>query len=469
MKIIVVGGGTSGILSALALGKEGHEVLVLEKNDKIGGLCRSETIDGYTVDIGVHAITMLNNGPLTRLLDKYSQYLPNFKPYGEYYIRTDQLHKIPVSMHEWMTTAVIPHKDKLLVTSKIIDLMTVGFDKEASVCDIVKDLNLSEPTLEFFDTFSYFLSGEGMDKTPLWRLFTGAGYIPEDDIIPFIYNDLRINPLRKSISKKFDSGRLWNMVDDGLLKSIKNKSKKYITKFMGEARFGSQGYPMGGVQSICNCVCNSMINTTLKTNEEVLKITQEENTYYVYTKNDIYKADVIIYSAPAVTIPNVVKNVEEVNSYNEKFKNIKFSESTTIWVGDEENYFPYIGSEVWVDYPCWATTTSNYDPWLAPKGKHLMGFSFVNSKEEDAIISIENKLNINLDKVDMLHIQKTIPEHASCAIDQFFVYPKIKNNFYVVGTDSDPRSMGVTRASYSVEMMLSEFKNTYQNNLPPKL
>jgi hypothetical protein len=61
----------------------------------------------------------------------------------------------------------------------------------------------------------------------------------------------------------------------------------------------------------------------------------------------------------------------------------------------------------------------------------------------------------------MLYVQETVPEQASCSIGQFFVYPKIDDTFFVVGTDSDPRSMGITRAAYSVEVMLSEFKNIY--------
>jgi hypothetical protein len=90
-----------------------------------------------------------------------------------------------------------------------------------------------------------------------------------------------------------------------------------------------------------------------------------------------------------------------------------------------------------------------------------MGFSFVNSTKERALETIENKLNINLDKADMVYVQETIPEQASCSIGQFFVYPKIDDSFYVVGTDADPRSMGITRAAYSVEVMISEFKNVY--------
>ncbi|WP_421077538.1 FAD-dependent oxidoreductase [Methanothermococcus sp. Ax23] len=469
MKIVVVGGGTSGLLSALALEKKGHDVIVLEK-DKIGGLCRSEHIDGYTVDIGVHAITMLNDGPLIRLLKKYSKYLPNFRPYGDYYIRTDKLHNIPVSMQEWTTTPIVPNRDKILITTKIIDLMTSGFSKETSVYDVIKDMNLSKTSIDFFDTICYFLSGEDAKKTPLWRLFTGAGYIPEDDILPFIYEDLKINPLKTVLFKKFNRNKIMDILNAGFLSSIKSGSKRYINKFINKNRYWTQGYPLGGVQSICNCILYSLDKTDIK-QEEVKKIIEtsnknnknNKNGYIVKTNKNSYYADVVIYSAPSRLLPDIAK-IPEIQKNKHNLKNIKFTESLTVWIGHEENPFPYMGSEVWIDYPCWATCTSNYDKSLAPDGKHLLGFSFVNTKKEDALNIIENKLNLNLSKADMIHFQEHIPEQASCAVNQFFVYPKVRDNFYVVGTDADPRSMGITRAAYSVEVMLSEFENTFSKN-----
>ena len=155
MKVGIVGGGISGLLSALSLERESYKVILFEK-DKIGGLCRSEKIDGYQVDIGVHAVTMLNNGPLIRLLKKYSKYLPNFRPYGDYYIRTDKLHNIPVSMQEWTTTPIVPNRDKILITTKIIDLMTSGFSKETSVYDVIKDMNLSKTSIDFLIQYVIF-------------------------------------------------------------------------------------------------------------------------------------------------------------------------------------------------------------------------------------------------------------------------------------------------------------------------
>jgi protoporphyrinogen oxidase len=48
----ILGGGLTGLTLARLLHEEGEEVIVLEKEDDIGGLCRSQTKDGFTFDIG---------------------------------------------------------------------------------------------------------------------------------------------------------------------------------------------------------------------------------------------------------------------------------------------------------------------------------------------------------------------------------------------------------------------------------
>jgi len=80
--VIVIGGGISGLLSALTLSKYGKNVLVLEKNSSVGGNCNSYTVDGFQVDTGPHAITHLREGPLRRLIDEYFTYVPVFLDYG---------------------------------------------------------------------------------------------------------------------------------------------------------------------------------------------------------------------------------------------------------------------------------------------------------------------------------------------------------------------------------------------------
>ncbi len=50
MRVAVLGGGITGILTARTLVERGYDVHVFEASERIGGLCRSETIDGYVCD-----------------------------------------------------------------------------------------------------------------------------------------------------------------------------------------------------------------------------------------------------------------------------------------------------------------------------------------------------------------------------------------------------------------------------------
>ncbi|HON40057.1 MAG TPA: NAD(P)-binding protein, partial [Methanoculleus sp.] len=52
MKSAILGGGLTGMTLARLLHERGGRVIVLEGNDKVGGLCRSRTEAGFTFDIG---------------------------------------------------------------------------------------------------------------------------------------------------------------------------------------------------------------------------------------------------------------------------------------------------------------------------------------------------------------------------------------------------------------------------------
>ena len=56
MKNIVVGGGISGLLVAYELVKKGEEVIVIEKEKKIGGLLATDTISQIPIEKFYHHI-----------------------------------------------------------------------------------------------------------------------------------------------------------------------------------------------------------------------------------------------------------------------------------------------------------------------------------------------------------------------------------------------------------------------------
>ncbi len=91
MKLAILGGGLAAISLAYFLqeNQQIEEITIFEKEDAIGGLCRSIHKDGYTYDIGPHILfskdkemlnLMLEVAPETNkelLINNYLQNIPS--------------------------------------------------------------------------------------------------------------------------------------------------------------------------------------------------------------------------------------------------------------------------------------------------------------------------------------------------------------------------------------------------------
>ena len=65
MKIAILGGGISGVALARMLAADRHDVTVLEKSERPGGLCKSRVVDGFTFDeAGGHILFSKNKDVL---------------------------------------------------------------------------------------------------------------------------------------------------------------------------------------------------------------------------------------------------------------------------------------------------------------------------------------------------------------------------------------------------------------------
>ena len=51
-KAIIAGAGLSGLTAARALQRTGHEAIIFEASDGVGGRVRTDIIDGYQLDRG---------------------------------------------------------------------------------------------------------------------------------------------------------------------------------------------------------------------------------------------------------------------------------------------------------------------------------------------------------------------------------------------------------------------------------
>ena len=426
---IIIGAGVSGLLAALVLSKEGKKVLVVEKSDCLGGNCRTYEINGYHMDTGPHAITGLLNGPLKILMDRYFSVTPKFAPIRSYYARWQKkLQEIPITLPQLSYFNILSKRDRVLLAGAMMDAVAnSSINKNAlekSVYDYIKKYNFSAKSIRFIDTMSYFLSGKSMKETPAWRMLGGSGYVDEDD------------------------------------SSAKSHLKKII-KFAKHS-YSSQGYPLGGIQNITSSILNSIPKNKIrfKTGEKAVKFIVKNNSVKgVQTDKGTYYGNIVVYSGFMNDLPNLTSELSP--GYKSELKKIKQTKSATLWLG-LKNKIPemsYLGSEVYFDTntPYWAIPVSNFDSDLAPRNKQLIGFTTVIKEDdpEKQFHKLKHSIFAALPNIkrniEFEHAQITIPEKAAITIGVKFPSPKSPiKGLYLVGTDTDTRSMGVTRASYSV-------------------
>jgi len=445
--VIVVGGGISGLMSALAIGKHGNRVLVLEEQSLPGGNCNSYMVDGFQVDTGPHAITGLTHGPLRQIINEYLDYTPVFLSYGTYFVRTSKgLTNIPSNIAEFVGFDVLPRRDRIMISqaiTKALTLTSFGVDTSAqSVYDFLPR-NLSTQSIEFTDAICYFLTGRSMRETSVHRVLAGSNFVDDE-----IKEDTNHSTLTEQLT--------------GRITRLSRLATNRVSK--------SQAYVRGGLKSFLNAVIYSMPkNVEIRTNQRVNKIlTSGGIVAGVETDDESFTCDVVVYSGFAKQLPRLVDELP--GQYISNLGRIAQTKSLTAWLGlsREMPEFNYIGSEIWFQkHAYWAMPISNYTDGLAPKGKQLVGFTFVvdetktiESEKRRAMDTIVEAVPRIEQFIEMEHYQIATPEKASVTINGYIAENRTPvKNLYLVGTDTDRRSMGITRAGFSVLNVLKLLKN----------
>ncbi len=458
--VIVVGGGISGLLTALTLGKHGKKVLVLEKDAIVGGNCNSYTVDGFQVDTGPHAITHLKEGPLRRLMDEYFTYMPVFMDYGHYYVRTEKgLARIPSNLKEFATFDVLPRKDRLLLSQALTKAITLNafgmLDGNRSVYEFLPK-GLSRDATEFVDAIAPFLSGKSMKETSVNRVLYGSSFV-RDSVSEDIFED-----------GQEENSSYTSIITDRLSKYQLTTRLSTLSRLATNKAAYAQAYPRGGLKSLLNAVLYSMPDTvSIRTGSRVSEIlTRNDKVSGVATDSDSFTSESVVYSGFIKSLPILVSLPSD---FTENLSRIDQTLSLTIWLGLSEKMteFDYTGSEVWFKGGAyWAMPISNYDTGIAPGGKQLIGFTFVikdrkniESEKKRALEIIYRAVPGIEKRIEMTHCQVTIPEKAAVTIDGYFAQQRSPiANLYLVGTDTDNRSMGITRAAYSVLELLKVMK-----------
>jgi protoporphyrinogen/coproporphyrinogen III oxidase len=138
-RIAVIGAGISGLCCAYWLDKNGFDVQVFEKNDRVGGSIVTEKEKGYLIDLGPNS-ALETSDTLRDLIRELG--LEEQKVYGNeasnnrYVVRDGKLHPIPMSPPKFLKTKLFSARAKLRLLKEPFIKPTDGND--ISLADFVR-------------------------------------------------------------------------------------------------------------------------------------------------------------------------------------------------------------------------------------------------------------------------------------------------------------------------------------------
>lgn len=336
---IVIGSGIGGLAAALLLLHQNKSVLVLEKNNLIGGRFTSFKKDEFTIDLGVHVISRSEKGPLGEVLRRVG--IESQVSYTK--VR-------PISSYNGKTF-IFPHDLKDMVPEKEFE----------AVLRFLSDVRtMSEDEVKSYDDL---------------------------DVKTFL-NQYTKDPLIHSC--------IWNVTSIYLcLPTWLASAGEFMRclRWEGEAR--SSGYPIGG----CGVIVKEFVDGINKFGGEIMvgkkvnKIVVEDGKVCgVMAGNEFFQSDMIISNADIKqTIFNMVGPEHFETNYVAYVKELEYSWGgpvlrlaldkkitdmkmlTQFGTTNQEEYYENLGKGIMPDeLNLFMVVPTNFSPSLAPEGKQLV-------------------------------------------------------------------------------------------------
>ncbi len=171
VQVAIVGAGIGGISTANDLAQEGFDLQLFEQEDTIGGLCRSETLDGYTVDTGVHF--PFRSQLVGELETRYSTSIPVAQADCQMVIRSRYRgYRIPYNFLDKRNANTYFSSEEIATLKSIFSaIFQCSMDPQEyatkSVLDVIGDIEMSRKVFQFMDYLTGVCYGTTIDYTPV--------------------------------------------------------------------------------------------------------------------------------------------------------------------------------------------------------------------------------------------------------------------------------------------------------------
>lgn len=338
---IVVGGGIGGLGIATQLQNRGYDTLILEKEDKLGGRGKSINWNGWTLDMGLHLVSLGEGGTLHELCEKVGAEIEWAKYSEDVNIRHE---------NEWIEA-------KRLLSSR---------ESREEIKKIITEISkLSDSEIDNLDDVSWKQWIEKKVESPeLKHMLSVFGMIVTTIVDP---NEMAASEIlwvfRRSIRNR--NQLLAAAYPKGGWRSIIEKLKKVFEKEGGEIKTGTY-------------VDEIKIEDDEATGADIQKKSKLQ-TEFETRDLEFISANRVVCSVPLWNLPEIMDMDKMPDWWTQRIMNIRF-ETTGYFgyiIGLPNQIFDYahfMGAmeTKHVDLPFQAFSSSNFDESVAPDDKMLM-------------------------------------------------------------------------------------------------
>ncbi|MBM7559575.1 phytoene desaturase family protein [Marinitoga litoralis] len=312
-EIIVVGGGISGLTSAIYLARAGKKVLLIEKNNYCGGLFNSFYSDGFRFEGGARAI--VNSGLVKPMIEELNidlKFYPN-----------------PITLRVENEQIIVKGEDSIEDYTKLLKKLYPNSSEY--IDNIIKEIKRIIEDMKVL---------YGVDN-PLFKK-NKALLIPRLIvwIFKFIHTMYRINKLNMPFEKYLEKLSKDNSLNDIIGQHFFKNTPTFFA-FSYFALYNDYLYPEGGMGNLMQKLVEKFLEFGGKIlyNTKIVKVNPENNSLED-EKGNVYYYDNLVWAAD---LKYLYKNINsEDNKFNERKKKIlssKGAESVfSIFLGVDEPY-----------------------------------------------------------------------------------------------------------------------------------
>lgn len=375
MKLAILGAGLTGVTLCRLLKEKGHEITVFEKENKAGGLCRSEKRDGFTFDCSGSHIIFSRDKEVLSFMENVLQDNRETRNRSTKIFYKKRYIKYPFENGLYQ----LPKEDLYFCISEYIKMLIAKEKGE-----------VSDP--KNFKEWIYAAFGKG---------------IAESYLIP--YNEKIWNYPLDKMSKHWMDGRVPSPPVEDIIKSAIGIETEGYTH---QAVFS---YPIdGGIEALINAAAKP-VKDCIKTNTEVTSVRKTDDGWQITAGGNVYYADKVISTIPLQIllpmlddVPQDVMNACSALHYN-SIASIEIG-----FKGDAPDIsWMYVPENEWgrfnrISFP------SNFSKHAAPAGcSSVLAEITYNEGDEVSKMSDDELINHAADGLRRMGILNTEIVHAS--------------------------------------------------------